>query len=392
MSNEASGSIGSGQIVGALDPALYEIHDGEPRGEGGIPLVFEITGKGLARLRRYNTATDTPDDLVGFTSYNGHAPDIPSTQYMPERAKNFRGVSTGTVDGAHLYGNDVVLAVSPVGTVVYFSPSLGKLSLLPGTDGIVIGYIASNHWRLPTRTGYSTILFEETKVSHGHNELIGAPVYLPAISHRRTVGDEAIVFYQSNEDDDPATITVFTSEADRRAGTPAFTTVKDGEAKTFRITVVPDSYSTPPSWEVTTGKPVKVANVSINIAHMKDLYRKQQDLISNPIRSRKVAGTTGVKSTWTIESTAPSTIVNDTSEGAAAGTLTVPIPAGQVFRISAKGSTDTAWDTMLVPMTRTSTTYTLHDGDITVSVKSGVRVTHQASGMTAQVEVWLLEV
>ena len=344
----------------------------------GVVLTIPTSGPARARLA---TAGDDWRDIYGWTGrgsskYPAH---IFQRGHLPELA---------VLDDATYYTDADVF-----GLPVYYSESLCGMSLAKGTDGILIGTLNSVRWLYssstyrsndiqirynarPSRTDPTTIDLDTTLV---HDSTAPFPT---------KVGALRLVICQTEgawSDDEELTV---------QGGGETLSTLEQGSAAMWELTSMtqdPNDLTWATTWTPKTDLPFFKATAHLH----PDLWRAQcakrdEENDRDRIRAFLAATTTGAKTAWTVSSDAPTG--TQTSDD---GWLSVGgLQDGEVFKISAKESDSTVWDSKLVTKTSVASSWSLCDGNCIIHVGTkGIRVNQIASGAvgyTVTTKVWTL--
>ena len=359
---------------------------GQPGGLG-VALEENTDGTFAARLA---TAADKWEDIYGWTQGASIlSRDPPYADISKKVAVVSMGPLVGNVD---CFAPDTFYSTHrTIGTVVYYSPSLQKITVEKGADGLFIGEVRTLDVRYGTRNN------QRSDVTLAYNNYVHATLPDPTtvnldltidlddtdrpsgFGDRRIViaGDEGL--WSTDE-----TLTV-------QGGGTTLATLDQGSAVMYELETATknDDDTWNMTWKAVTGESLYLADVTLKT----DYWRAQcakRDARNAGIQAVMVASTTGQKAAWTITSDAP-----PATQSTLDGWLSVGgLQRGEVFKIAAKESDGTAWDSKLVSNTTLSQTWTLCGGNCSVNVgKKGIRVSHVASGApdyTVATQVWLL--
>ena len=353
------------------------IFTNHPSGHG-VVLTLPDSGPAKARLA---TSGDDWRDIFGWTGqkYDGSSSSVAKSGFL---------MLVDLLEDATYYVNSDVFGIP-----VYYRQSLCHMSLSKGSDGVLVGtmhgvrYLYDNstyrsndiqirYNTSPSRTDPTTVDLDLTLV---HDSTAKFPT---------KVGDLRLVMCQTEgawDDDEELTV---------QGGGETLSTLEQGSAAMWELTSMtqdPNDLTWSTTWVAKTDVPFFKATVHLH----PDLWRAQcakrdEENDRDRIRAFLAATTTGAKTAWTVSSDAPTG--TQTSDD---GWLSVGgLQDGEVFKISAKESDSTVWDSKLVTKTSVASSWSLCDGNCIIHVGTkGIRVNQIASGAvgyTVTTKVWTL--
>ena len=361
---------------------------------GGIACVIKTVSGSQVSFRKA-TASDSPEDIYGWTGWDFRVP-VPADEAFTRGSQVPDLYPIGLCPGVDILPNATYYVYDQLrGWPVFYSHSAGKMSFTEGADGVICGIIDEIHRRFPTLGSDDTATSYDATISRGtlqgtQTVNLDDQVDPGASGRTSTSGDKRVVLFNDRPGGQKdATLTI-------NGGGSTLKTLSPGTAAMFEVTSAdqdPDDSSIwSLEWREVKDEPYFYAQVELHPDYMRAQALKSFGSMM-AIRGKHVASTTGAKQAWTIETDAPT----GTTSGAS-GHLTVGgFSDGEVFRIAAAESdTPNLFDAKLVPYdgSEVGTTYTLLGGNVNVNVSSkGIWVTHVASGAanyTVTTEVWTL--
>ena len=227
---------------------------------GGRPLVAAVASGGRFQLHLLPEDTGT-GGIVAWTSTTPHP---------------LCAVSAGLVDGVHLYPSDLQSndTVGEVGTAVFFHTDDPRLSLTPGDNCLLAGYVADNYWALRP--------YDENEFGMDRGDFlidhVGASVSLRRYGQMRPGAERMVV----NRGSRPMLVYDRSVEVDENV----LTELQPGQAMRWRC-VVDSEIDEGEPWWAPSSYPLRVATVYLMTHFLRDLMESSAPPVPPPPSKRK---------------------------------------------------------------------------------------------------------
>ena len=353
---------------------------------GGYGIMLEVT-ENTAVIARLSTKDDSPLDIYGWLSNDPNRAD-----YAPQIMQHGEVNHVDILADATYYTNAQLF-----GQPVFFSQSLGRMSLSKGTDGILIGTVHERQlvysdqidWeKHGNRTCTANYEFNRRGETDPTTLDLDLTLQLDDETNPSKVGDlRLVVCGTEGAWSDDETLTV-------QGGGSTLATLDQGSAVIYELktavqNTVDQTWTV--TWEARTDLPYFHANVNLHSDYFRAQAAKLGDEKEDVVTSL-VASTQGQKQPWTVATSAPSGTESD-----ADGWLTFGgLQTNEIFLVKAKESDETDADPRLLQMLATLENYSLCDGNCIMAVgPKGIRVNQIATGAqgyTVDTTVWRVTV